>query len=304
MSIVSISTILYEMVYQTEKEYYDSLLTNLQESQSLSSQVMKAIDILLFNNEKFDAYTTKVNKMMPYQARTIARYLDKCRLDKHSEASKIFPYKSYYISEDIHLLLPSLPLEMDKSLDKISQVKLALYDKKLYNRMNTKLYFIGQLPLWFTKYTTVEKMSEYLFDNTPGFIYEGFYKVEELVPLIKKFSVWAYNYYKDINQKIKKEKLHLDYLMKDIQLAEERAIKDAHTMEDKKKTKDLFKQYKSNVELIYLQLGVYMRSVMRIYGKALTEMSSVIQTVFEDIDDPKLKSMQFANDIDLIKDLE
>lgn len=294
-SIITLPTF-YDIVYSINEDYYNNMLQYLQEDKK--SALRRGLESLIDSIKKFDRFAIQRNKLLHIQARTIERYVEKEKI--HNPDTSIFANRHYHVPADMKLLVPVLPLDINKKMNVLDQIKLAINDKKLYKKVNTKLFFIGQLPLWFSQHQTPEDMGQYLLNNTPGFIYEGFYDVNEIIVLIKKFSSKALNYYMALMDRIKKEKNHLDWLVEDIQIAKKKLLQ----QNNKQQATELFKMYEACIDLIYMQLSVYQRAVIMIYGKAMSEMGDLIQTIYDDINDPDIKNYAFSDEIDLEKDFD
>ena len=284
----------YDIVYSINESYYNNMLQYLQEDKK--SALRRGLESLIDSIKKFDRFAIQRNKLLHVQARTIERYVQKERI--HHPTTSTFANRQYHVPSDMKLLVPVLPSDIYKKMNILDQIKLAINDKKVYKKVNTKLFFIGQLPLWFTTYQTPEDMSQYLLNNTPGFIYEGVYNVNEIIELIKKFSSKALKYYMALMDKIRKEKDHLDWLIEDIQLAKKKLLQ----QNNKQRALELFKMYDACIDLIYMQLSIYQRAIIMIYGRAMSEMGDLIQTIYDDINDPEIKSYLFADEIDLTND--
>ena len=279
----------YDIVYSINESYYNNMLQYLQEDKK--SALRRGLESLIDS-------AIQRNKLLHVQARTIERYVEKERI--HHPTTSTFANRQYHVPSDMKLLVPVLPSDIYKKMNILDQIKLAINDKKVYQKVNTKLFFIGQLPLWFTKYQTPEDMSQYLLNNTPGFIYEGVYDVIEIIELIKKFSSKALKYYMALMDKIRKEKDHLDWLIEDIQIAKKKLLQ----QNNKQRALELFKMYEACIDLIYMQLSIYQRAIIMIYGKAMSEIGDLIQTIYDDINDPEIKNYAFANEIDLVNDFD
>lgn len=293
---------LYDCLYSLNESYYKTLFNYVQESFALDSgkKIFKRIiNWMIPEAKKFENQTIKLNMEIDEQLRTILRYLEKVKIT--DSTSQTFITQSYLIQEDIKINFPSLPIDMATLLNKIDQIQLSIHDSKLYKRMNTKLYFVGQLPLWFTKYRTVESMATYLNDNSPTFIYEGFYTVKELAPKLKEYRILGNKHYSHLAAQIQQEKRKLDILTDKISMTKTKLIKE--NKKDKTKIEEIFNMYETSIELVYMQLSVYHRAIMILYAKTLSQVGDTVASLYIGLDDFKLKKAIMADNINLVKDI-
>ena len=287
-----------DYIYTFTESYYDHMLTSVQnyllENKSLSSINKESLEWLVPNSAKFGNFIKQNNKLIVAQIKVIHDYINN---DKE-QARQTFAYKSYHVSVDIKDGFITIPNDIAESIDKLDLVENALRDPKFYKKMVTKLYFIGFVPLWITKYTTTESMGSYLEQNSKTIIYEGFYTIKELLPkFIDYFKNFDSNFDK-IKESTKRNKRQLDILLDKIIKRRSYLLK-IHDKDNTMKSKinSLFDLYEAIIDLFYVQLSVYQRSIITLYGKMFTEIGNIVHDMFHDINDDKiqLSVLQYTN---------
>ena len=291
-----------DYIYTFTESYYDHMLTSVQnyllENKSLSSINKESLEWLIPNSAKFDNYIKQNNKLIVAQIKVIHDYMTNDKDDYAKQIRQSFAHKTYHVSVDIKDGFIAMPNDIAESIDKLDLVETALRDSKFYKKMVTKLYFIGFVPLWITKYTTTESMGSYLELNSKTIIYEGFYTIKELLPkFIDYFKNFDGNFDK-IKETTKRNKRQLDILLDKIIKRRSYLLK-IHDKDDTMKSKinSLFNLYEAIIDLFYIQLSVYQRSIITLYGKMFTEIGNIVHDIFHDINDDKiqLSVLQYIN---------
>ena len=293
----NMSKSLYNILYSLNESYYNQLLKYQKDSlleSSNQSVFKKALDWLSVESKKAEEYVVKNNVLLSKQLETIALYIH----PKYEHNAESFGYKEYSIPIDIRSKFLPLPNDIYKSLDVVDKVESALYDDDSYKRMCTKIYFVSLLPMWFTKNTTLDSMSKYLDKESEPLIREGSYQVKKLIVLIAQYIQDSREFSHNTEEAIKREKRQLDLLLDKVKSKRQSLYKNANT-NLKSKINVLFDLYESIIDLVYMQLSIYQRSVMNLYGKYITEIGNVVHDMFDDID-PQVKISLFGNE-DFIK---
>lgn len=128
--------------------------------------------------------------------------------------------------------------------------------------------------VWFLTYRTPEDMMKYIDDNTKIRFKEGFYKPARIVAIIKVFSDEAMDNLLKAKKDIEEKKVYLD------------------------KNKSIDENHK---ELLYMQLTVYYRAILYLYGMQLTDITNTIDDIFDHIDDDDIKKHTFDDDYEYVK---
>ena len=303
-TLTSISTTVSEdgsikdYIYTFTESYYDYMLTSVQnyllENKPLSSINKESLEWLIPNSAKFDHYIRQNNKLLLGQLKVIAEYIANTKdkeTKKDNYTEQFFGNRSYQVTVDVKDNFLKLPDDMANLIDKSDLIESALRDSKFYKKMATKLYFIGFVPLWVTKYATLESMTQYLEQNSKTIIYEGFYTVKEL---LARFYNYLKNFdknFEQIKENVKRNKRQLDFLLDKI-IKKKRSLLQIYEKDDKLKPKliGLFKIYEAIIDLFYMQISVYQRSIITLYGKMLTEIGNVTSKIFHDINNDKIQA--------------
>lgn len=289
-------------IYTFTESYYDHMLTSVQnyllENKSLSSINKESLEWIIPNSAKFNNFIKQNNKLIVAQIKVIHDYMTNDKDDYAKQIRQSFAHKTYHVSVDIKDGFIVMPNDIAESIDKLDLVENALRDPKFYKKMVTKLYFIGFVPLWITKYTTTESMTSYLEQNSKTIIYEGFYTIKELLPkFIDYFKNFDGNFDK-IKETTKRNKRQLDMLLDRIVKRRSYLLK-IHNKDDDMKSKitSLFNLYEAIIDLFYIQLSVYQRSIITLYGKMFTEIGNIVHDMFYDINDNKVQAsvLQYTN---------
>ena len=284
-----------DYIYGFTEAYYDHMLESVQnyllENKSLSSINKESLEWLVPNSAKFGNFIKQNNKLIVSQIKVIYDYIHNNRDDDTEQIRQFFVHRTYHISVDIKDGFIAIPNNIAESIDKLDLVENALRDSKFYKKMVTKLYFIGFVPLWITKYTTTESMNSYLEQNSKTIIYEGFYTIKELLPkFINYFKNFDSNFDK-IKESTKRNKRQLDILLDKIIKRRAYLLK-IYGKDDTMKSKinSLFNLYEAIIDLFYVQLSVYQRSIITLYGKMFTEIGNIVHDMFYDINDNDIQT--------------
>ena len=127
---------------------------------------------------------------------------------------------------------------------------------------------------WFFDHKTPEHMMRYLDNSTKVRFKEGFYRPGRIVGMTTVFAEESIENMKKAKQSVEDSKLWLD------------------------KQEDLDKDKK---EQLYMQLTVYYRAILYLYGLQLTNLTTTIETMLHEVRDEKLKQNMFNDDYDYIK---
>lgn len=283
ISTVSIDNNLYQLLYEVNQSYYEILLEN----SSSKSQFRKALEWLIPNSLKFITLAAKSRHMIGIKARTIDRY---CKKDI------VFGYRKYLI-EDIKIRLIPLPNNLTGYLkNRLDEIKkMRNDDDRLSILIKSKSFGTDGIPHWFTENRTISSMNKYLDGNSPVVFHGGLYKAKEITPRIKTFVDEGLKFLEDTKKEIEAERKNLDKVKEEFN-----DYKKVNT-EGSKYLGDALKYYEAGLELVYMQLGLYYRSVMYLYGKYLTDIQKVVDIIYEDINDKDIKSHNYDETYDDIK---
>jgi hypothetical protein len=261
--IESTSITLYDVLYSINEDFYINLLSATKQSFSESGKpaMRSALEWLIPASMRFLNYISKNSKLLDIEMRSIQRAIKR-------DKTHTYEHRVYYI-RNIKYKVP-LPPDMYNFLP-------SLQDINKYNGKDLTTLFA--IPTWFTKYRTPETMSKYLEDNTKISIPEGSYQIKEILPHILKYAKESSVYFTKLRDKVIEEKNRLD------------KIKNKNASDVRGKC----------IEFMYMQLSVYHRSAMTVYGKSITELGNLIHSMFEDIDSESIKLHSFDNHFELIK---
>jgi hypothetical protein len=126
---------------------------------------------------------------------------------------------------------------------------------------------------WFFYHKTPEHMMRYLDNSTKVRFKEGFYRPGRIVGMTTIFAEESIENMKKAKESVESNKLWLD------------------------KQEDLDKDKK---EQLYMQLTVYYRAILYLYGLQLTNLTTTIETIMAEVDDVELKKHMFSDDYDYI----
>lgn len=287
--------ILYDILYSLNESYYNQLLKYKSDSLLESSYqpvFKKALEWLLSESKKAGEYIVKNNVLLSKQLEAIALYIH----PKYEHNAESFGYKQYQISIDIKSKFTQLPDDIYNQLDVIDKVESSLHDDDLYKKVCTKIYFISLLPLWFTKNTTLDSMTKYLDKESEPLMREGSYEVKKLIILIAQYIKDQREFSHNMNESMKREKRQLDFLLDKIKSKRHSLCKNAD-VKMKSKINIIFGLYESVIDLVYMQLSIYQRSIMNLYGKSFTEIGNIVKDMFDDIEDSNpVKIMLFGKE--------
>ena len=236
--------------------------------------------IILLDNGSYEIKHSKPSLKKNYKFHN-AKFLDKSTGNSISSSTPFFIH-------DIRSHYKKLPENIAKSLDIVAQDKInetlkSITDNHQYKKIATKLHFISQIPIWVTKYTTVQSMNEYLKDNSKLDIQEKSYTVKDLLPKLEKWVKESLDLLREYSNDIKVQKFDLDRLVEDAIKTREKLRYEKRDIKQER-LDTVFKQYHEAIELIYMQLGIYQRSILYLYGEDFTEVVNTIHSIYEDIE--------------------
>ena len=283
ISSVTTDNHMYQMLYELNESYY-SILTEAKDSKS---QFKRAIEWLIPNSLRFLTLATKSRHMIGIKARTIDRY---CKKDV------VFAHRTY-LMDSVKVNLIHLPSDISKILEnRLDELKKMRNDAdRLGFLIKSKTYAIDDLPKWFIENKTLSSMNQYLDGNSPVLFSKGMYTTKDILPRIKTFVDSGLQYLEETKKIVDNEKKGLDKVK-----AEFKEYSKVNT-ENAKSLELALQYFDAGIESVYMQLGLYYRSVMYLYGKYLTDIQRLVDIIYEDINDDKIKSHNFDDLYDDIK---
>ena len=272
---------LYDSIYSINEAFYQTLLEN---SNSKSS-FRKALELLIPNSLRFLTLSSKSKYIIAIKARTISRY---CKKD-------IVFSKRKYLLRDTHVkFLPEL------------------YDNPFSKPLRKQLNNLSQgetstsMPDWILKNRTLEKMNKFILSQSPIRFNEGFYTTLKILEYIKTFSDESIPNLKNCKHQVQDEKKELEKISEDFSNYKKSIGK---ITQDSLQYKAI-QEYEALLELAFMQLSMYYRSIMYLYGNEITNIMNLVDTMYEDIGDDSIKSHNFDDTyeyqvefMDVIKDL-
>ena len=275
---------MYQLLYNLNESYYSFLL----ESKDSKSQFKRAIEWLIPNSLRFLTLATKSRHMIGIKARTIDRY---CKKDN------IFAHRTY-LMDSIKVDLIHLPSGISKTLEnRLEELKKMGNDSdRIGFLIKSKTYAIDDIPKWFIENKTLSSMNQYLDGNSPVLFSKGMYTVKDILPRIKTFVDSGLKYLEETKKIVDNERRALDKVK-----AEYKEYSKVNTQNAK--SLELALQYfEAGLESVYMQLGIYYRSVLYLYGKYLTDIQQLVDIIYSDINDDEIKTHNFDELYDDIKE--
>lgn len=289
-TLPEVSGSLFNDLFKLYESYYNKLY-ELQTDFSNEKVLQEATTWLLSESSQYISKLNTQNYFLKHQLKVISRAIDPRYIDKNM----IYENTTYHIPRDIKLEFPIFPQDMVNEFeDTFDIIEKAIHDDKLFEKVMTKLFFVAKLPMWFYKHRTEESMIEYLYKHSATVIYEGAYPIRKLVPMLENYLGSVRKYFESIQEQIKRANRQFGMFRDriDSQLTK---IDKAYPQE-KVKVFAMFESLKHSFEIIFLQISVYHKSVIRLYSSILADIGNVIKTMFLDLSDPYVKHSSITGD--------
>ena len=292
---------LYDMIYSINEGYYNQLLSitkrQLKEAASNDTKpvIRSALEWLIPASLKFLGYVSKNSKLLDVEMASILKEIQ-------DDPTKTYQHRKFFI-KDTKYRFPNLPKNIARKIDKLSYFEQLIVDPSLMEKMNGDLFFEGDLIVWFLRYKTPESMGTFLDHQTRLCIPEGFYRAKKLIPMIKHFSQDSVAYISEIKEDINYQKKELDKLVQKTHMMKSKVM--THISKEYiHNTEVLFKKYESVIELAYLQLSVYQRSLIFLYGKSANNITNAVHSMFDEIPNEHIKIDSIKNHDDIIQNMK
>jgi len=269
---------LYSVFSNLTEQYYKNSLSLIRESASSHAPKYtlsrKILEWLLPTSDNFYRFIVSNNKLIDKEILVIKRMMKK---------NRTYQFRSYYI-EELKISPLSIPKRFPSNLDKISYFKSLITDS---SKKITTTNFYSSIDDWFVNNQTPESMYAYFNKNVHVYQDGKVVFVKDSVDMLKDFTKEISIKFKSTKSSVESAKKELDTIIKEKSSLDTMMTKYLSSNDDKRSAfiKDLYTQYSKDLAFGYIQLSVYYRACMMLYGKAFTTVTNLIHDMFEDTDE-------------------